>query len=339
MSENNTLNIVNAASKFRQNEDTLKRMAEKCLGKPVWDFHAQELGGGMCNAVYLIQADRQKYVIKIAPQAEPGVLMRHEENSLLNEANMLHLLNERLDIPAPRLIHLDTTREICGADYFMMSFVEGIPLSSMNPKPTDNEISRIKRDVGVICRKISSIHGNKFGIPALQSTHRDNNADFILLLVEMLLKDAADANITIPGITHTGLLALIGENRSVLNDNVFPRYIHTDTWDGNLMIKDNKLTGLIDYAAVFCGDELMHHDFHDFGELNPAFTSGYGKTQFTHSEKIRISVYKIWQRLGMIVECGYRKYDDPNMYSWVHGEFSREVEHLADLISLKNQNG
>ncbi len=76
----------------------------------------------------------------------------------------------------------------------------------------------------------------------------------------------------------------------------------------------------------------MHHDFHGFGELNQNFAAGYRKTTFSRNdEQICISVYKIWQRLGMIVECGFRKYEDKNMHTWVYGEFSREVEYLKNL--------
>ena len=53
------------------------------------------------------------------------------------------------------------------------------------------------------------------------------------------------------------------------------------TWDGNLMIKNGKLTGLIDYAAVLWSDPLLSHDFHDFGDTpDPYFLQGYGKTEF-----------------------------------------------------------
>lgn len=57
----------------------------------------------------------------------------------------------------------------------------------------------------------------------------------------------------------------------------------------------------------------------------------YGKTQFSTDEFIRIQIYKVWQRLGMIVEKVYREYEDKNLYSWVDGEFEKEVEILKEM--------
>jgi hypothetical protein len=58
------------------------------------------------------------------------------------------------------------------------------------------------------------------------------------------------------------------------------------------------------------------------------FLQGYGKTEFTKSEKNRIQIYLIWQRLGMVVERGYREYEDSHMYDWVLDDFSQEVKKL-----------
>ncbi|WP_040949770.1 phosphotransferase family protein [Gorillibacterium massiliense] len=326
--------VVRSSSKFQQTEEILRIMAERALGKSVRSFRSKELGGGMCNAVYLVEADVLKLVLKIAP--DPSVItMRHEKDSILNEANMLKIFEEKIDIPAPKLIYLDTSDDVCGAPYFFMSFMEGTPLMTMAEKPPKEFIFELKRQIGLICRKISSLQAESFGIPVMPETYRDNNCDFILTLFRMLLQDASDKEIEVPGISHDELLALIEAERDGLNEVKVPCYIHTDTWDGNLMVKENRLQGLIDYAAVLYGDPLMNHDFHDFGDPCEAFLEGYGKTEFTHNELIRISIYKIWQRLGMIVERGYRNYEDKNQYAWVLGEFTNEVDHFRMLISKK----
>lgn len=320
-------NIVNSSSKYFQTKEILKDMARQALGRDITDFHEKKLGGGMSNAVYQIEADGTRMVLKIA--SDPAtLLMRHEKDCILNEANMLRIFEEHLDIPAPKLIYLDITCQICKVPYFFMSLIEGEPLLTMDPKPSEDNIMEIKKQVGIICKKISSLQTKYFGIPTLPDTHVEHNYDFITLIFKMLLQDATDKQIMIPDISNEELLFLLEKYKDALNEATNPCYIHTDTWDGNLMIKEGRLEGLIDYAAVLYGDPLMNHDFHDFGEINRNFLEGYGKTEFTKNELIRISIYKIWQRLGMIVERGYRNYDDPNQYSWVHGEFTKEVNHL-----------
>ena len=84
---------------------------------------------------------------------------------------------------------------------------------------------------------------------------------------------------------------------------------------------------------MFWSDPLLSHDFHDFGDdPDPYFLQGYGKTEFTENEKVRIQIYRIWQRLGMVVERGYREYEDPHMYDWVLDDFAREVKKLENEI-------
>ncbi len=326
--------VVNSSSKYRQSEETLRKMTELALGRSVTSLSVKELGGGMSSAVYLIEADGEKMVLKIA--AGPSVvLMRHEKDYILNEANMLKILEKETDIPAPKLLYLDTTCQICDVPYFFMSFMAGNPLLTMAEKPGEVYISAIKKQLGLICKKISSIMADYFGIPVMPETFRDNNCDFMLTLFLMLLQDASDKNIEIPGIEPEELLSMIEAERNVLNEAAIPYFIHTDTWDGNLMIKDDRLEGLIDYAAVLYGDPLMNHDFHSFGELSTDFLEGYGKKEFTDNEQIRISIYKIWQRLGMIVERGYRNYDDKNQYIWVMGEFTDEINNFRQLIDCR----
>ena len=54
--------------------------------------------------------------------------MRHEVQYILTEAEMLKLFQERLDIPMPKLLFYDDSRDICNVPYFFMSYLDGVPL-------------------------------------------------------------------------------------------------------------------------------------------------------------------------------------------------------------------
>ena len=62
-------------------------------------------------------------------------------------------------------------------------------------------------------------------------------------MFDWLLCDAEEKGITIPGITPDDLKKLIRKYEMELDEVTVPFYVHTDTWDGNLMIKNGKLTG------------------------------------------------------------------------------------------------
>lgn len=262
--------------------------------------------------------------------------MRNEVKYIPTEAEMLKLFQEWLDIPMPKLLFYDDSGEICDVPYFFMSYLDGVPLCD-DQTITDAQRADVKKEMGEITRKICSLKADIFGIPNIPESYCRKNSDFINLLFDWLLCDAEEKEIAIPGITSADLKKLIRKYGKELDEVTVPVYVHTDTWDGNLLIKNGKLTGLIDYAAVLWADPLLSHDFHDFGDVpNPCFLQGYGKIEFTENEKIRIQIYRIWQRLGMVVERGYREYEDPHMYDWVLDDFAREVKKLETAVMDHN---
>lgn len=321
---------MNTVTKNHISEDALRKMTEKAFGKSAENFSARELSGGLCSAVYLIEANGEKSVLKIA-SASGVKVMRHEKMYIPSEAMIMKKLNETLDIPMPKLLFYDDSGEFCGVPYFFMSFLRGKPLN-LTQGVTEAQYRRIKEHLGDITARIYEIEVPCFGIPLIPESSRKTNAEFVYMLFEWLLLDAQENNIEVPGISEEELLALIGSNEKSLNGAQSPRFIHTDTWNGNIMVENGEFTGLVDYAAVLFGDPLMSHDFHDFGDApDPYFLKGCGKTDFTDEEKIRIQIYRIWHRLGMVVERGYREYEDVGMYGWVLGEFTKEVEILRKM--------
>ena len=315
--------------------EQIQQMTDQALGHPVAIQNIKRLSGGFCSAVYLVETAEEKMVLKLA--SGTGVkVMRNEVKYIPTEAEMLKLFQERLDIPMPKLLFYDDSGEICDVPYFFMSYLDGVTLCD-DQTITDAQRADVKKEMGVITRKICSLKADIFGIPNIPESYCKKNSDFINLLFDWLLCDAEEKGIAIPGITSADLKKLIRKYGKELDEVTGPVYVHTDTWDGNLLIKNGKLTGLIDYAAVLWADPLLSHDFHDFGDVpNPYFLQGYGKIEFTKNEKIRIQIYRIWQRLGMVVERGYREYEDPHMYDWVLDDFAREVEKLETAVMDHN---
>lgn len=321
---------MNAITKNHLDEALIRRMTERALGKIPKSFTATELSGGLCSAVYLIEADGEKTVLKVASGSDVKV-MRHEKMYVPAEAMIMKKLNAETEIPMPKILFYDDSCELCDVPYFFMTFLRGKPLNMVG-NVTEEQYHSIKEQLGEITRQIYELEAPYFGIPLIPESRCESNAEFVYLLFEWLLLDAREKNIEIPEISADELLSLIQKHEKSLNTAISPRLIHTDTWNGNVMVENGELTGLVDYAAVLYGDPLMSHDFHDFGDYpDPYFLKGCGKSEFSTGEKIRIQIYRIWQRLGMVVERGYREYEDRDMYSWVLGEFVKEVERLKKV--------
>lgn len=319
---------MNAVTKYRLGDSEIEKMYRRAFSDS-GEIKISALSGGFCSSVYLIESGKNKVVLKVGTENSVKV-MWHETAYIATEAQMLKLIGGKTDIAMPELLFYDESGEICDVPYFFMSFIDGKPLNDTEGL-TAEQYDNIKYEVGRLTRKITDMPARCFGIPNITDSFCNRNSDFVILLFEKLLADLEQKGGALKSISHDELMKLIGKFRAQLDTADKPCLIHTDTWNGNVMVKDGEFSGIIDFAAILYGDPLMSHDFHDFGEMNADFLRGYGKTEFDTDELIRIQIYKIWQRLGMIVEKVYREYEDKNLYSWVDGEFDKEVEILKQM--------
>lgn len=319
---------MNAVTKYKLNDNTIEKMYRRAFPDSR-ELRITALSGGFCSSVYLVESGKNKVVLKVGTENSVKV-MWHETAYIATEAQMLKLIGGKTDIAMPEMLFYDESRKVCDVPYFFMSFIDGKPLNDTEGI-TAEQYADIKYEVGRLTRKITDMPAQRFGIPNIADSFCDKNSDFVILLFEKLLADLEQKGGALKSISHDELMKLIGKFRTQLDTADKPCLIHTDTWNGNVMVKDGEFSGIIDFAAILYGDPLMSHDFHDFGEMNADFLRGYGKTEFDTDELIRIQIYKIWQRLGMIVEKVYREYEDKNLYSWVDGEFDKEVEVLKQM--------
>lgn len=319
---------MNAVTKYRLGNSEIEKMYRRAFSDS-GEIKISALSGGFCSSVYLIDSGKNKVVLKVGTKRNVKV-MWHETAYIATEAQMLKLIGGKTDIAMPEMLFCDESRKVCDVPYFFMSFIDGKPLNDTEGL-TAEQYGNIKYEVGRLTRQITDIPAQRFGIPGIAESFCDRNSDLVILLFEKLLEDLEQKGGKLKSISHSELMMLIGCYKAQLDTADKPCLIHTDTWNGNVMVKNGEFSGIIDFAAILYGDPLMSHDFHDFGEINADFLKGYGKTDFSNDELIRIQIYKVWQRLGMIIEKVYREYEDKNLYSWVDGEFEKEVEILKKM--------
>lgn len=194
---------MDAITKNWISEEQIQQMTDQALGHPVAIQNIKRLSGGFCSAVYLVETAEEKMVLKLA--SGTGVkVMRNEVKYIPTEAEMLKLFQERLDIPMPKLLFYDDSGEICDVPYFFMSYLDGVPLCD-DQTITDAQRADVKKEMGVITRKICSLKADIFGIPNIPESYCKKNSDFINLLFDWLLCDAEEKGIAIPGITRLTL--------------------------------------------------------------------------------------------------------------------------------------
>lgn len=321
--ENNDILLV----KNYQTDETIRRMYEKSFGNSSSGLKISRLSGGLKNAVYSLEKDGRRVVLKIAPKDESRMLSL-DRNTFGWEANMIQRL-ESLGIPTPSLLDYDDSLEICDVPYIFMTYIEGQPLLDTKKDLSIEQIARIEYDLGSISYKISSIKRDKFFLPSHPNITFSNNYEFIRTLFQLLLKDAKSKNLMIDVIGYDDILKLIELNKDNLNNISSICLTHCDLWDGNILIKDGKISGILDFADMYFCDELMTFYFHTIDKQTSAnFLRGFNQKVLTIDAKVRIEIYRLYVLLKMIVDVEFKGY---GRYDWMYEKFNNQYKKVRKL--------
>ena len=313
-------------SKNFQSDLIIKKIYENYFNKSSDNVIIISLTGGTKSAVYLLQDDKNKIVLKISTKQQDK-LLSFEKNTIWWESKMLKLM-ELKSIPAPRLFKYDDSCKICDSPYILMSYIEGKTFEECKKNLSENEINNIEYQIGQVCSNICEIRGNDFYLPSNPEKKYNNNFEFILDLFNMLLEDANRKNINIGILSYDEIIQLIKKYEEILTNINNLCLVHSDIWDGNIIIKDGKISGIVDFADIYFCDELMTFYFHTIKpETSKKFLEGFGKDNLTFEENIRISIYKLLVLLKMYVESNYKHFKNNE---WILNKIYNEISILQD---------
>jgi fructosamine-3-kinase len=89
-----------------------------------------------------------------------------------------------------------------------------------------------------------------------------------------------------------------------------PRFCEWDLWGSNVMVHDDRITGIIDHERAFWGDPIMEAGFLAAGSVSAGdpsgFLAGYGRGPLTPDELDRRRLYNLHLFLIMVIETFYR---------------------------------
>lgn len=314
MENNNILQVKNYLS-----DEDIKKLYNKLFKSNTEDINITKLTGGLKNAVYLIECKGEKVVLK-TESCENKKTITLDKNAMWWEASMMKELEE-LDIPSPKLLYFDGSCNDIKYPYIFMSYLEGNNYLEEKGHLSEQEREYIDEQVGEICKKISKINKNEYFIPTYSSKKIANNYEFILTLFDSIIKDATLKNIKLNNIEYEEIYNLLSKNKNVLKNNEKISLCHADLWDGNILVKDNRVSGIIDFADMYFGDELFTFYFHTLDGVSEKFLKGYGKEKLTETEKLRIDIYEMFTIFKMIVDCDYKGY---GKYDWMYKKFDEK---------------
>ncbi|MGN0794280.1 MAG: phosphotransferase family protein [Aristaeellaceae bacterium] len=274
-----------------------------------------ELTEGLFNAAYRIEfTDGDAAVLKIAAADSSG-LLSNEINMMQAEITAMQLA-QQYGLPyVPRVRYTDFSRTRCSGSFFFMDCLPGRSLNSCRNELSAQVQAHVQHQVGALQRRLTSIHSDHFGL--LGDAHGfGSQYELVRYLFSNVLRDARARQVDLP-FSDAELFSRLEGDRTIFDDVALPSLVHWDMWEGNLLVENGELSGVIDWERAMWADPLMDDRFRRHNR-NAAFLEGFGQTAFSPAEQGRIVWYDLFLYTTMVTECFYRLYENKEgMLSWL----------------------
>lgn len=209
---------------------------------------------GACNDVYFLKNEKsENFILKLKKETPAD----KEINSLKKEFLILKALAYKKINFLPKI-----TKFISGLDGYLYEYIEG---EDLNRTWTCLHVTDRKKVIDSIVKFQYSIHktSNLEGVK-IKNGHK-NIRNYINFVKRKIEKESGSENDL-----HLSLLKI--EN-IVLDLKYSPvvKIIHNDIHPGNLLIYNNKISGIVDFGKTVCDD--IHKDFSHLISAYPQYTN------------------------------------------------------------------
>lgn len=220
---------------------------------------------GVDQEVKIIQTNKNKFVLKTP---------REENDKILKEIIATKLCSDK-NIPVPKIIYSNK-------DFLIESYIEGMDLDNL--KTSKENFENIYFQIGKLTRLMHSIKGQNFGSVNQNKLIGDKKSQEEAILswipseIERLEKLNYYSSEELNKIKN-----YFERNKHILNtgESVL---LHSDITDSNIVIKNNQVSGFIDFGDLSVGPAMQDFAFmyiNHFGDYKfEKLLEGYGKHNF-----------------------------------------------------------
>ena len=317
-------------TKNHQSPETLRAMAAAAFPHKQL-LEAKELTEGMFNAAYRMDfADGTAAVAKIAAGSAGGFLS-NEVNLMAAEVAAMELLRKEGVPYVPRVYYSDFSRSLCSGPFFIMEMMPGGSLFALRDEIAEETRRRVLFEAGQLQRRLTEVRGEGFG---LLGDERRFAAlyDMLVYMFTNLLGDAARISLDF-GFAPEELWARLARDRAAFDAVTRPSLVHWDMWEGNIFVKEGRLSGVIGWERAMWADPFMDDRFRTRNH-NPAFMEGYGVKEFSAAERRRIHWYDLFLCVTMMTETFYRQYENAeDEIRWLTPQVQAAWEALSQPVN------
>ncbi|MDK2967919.1 aminoglycoside phosphotransferase family protein [Lacrimispora sp.] len=320
---------MKSLTKNIQSEETILHLIHHAFPHAVCNG-IEELTEGYFNVAYKISLDHApSCILKIAPPKDAPV-MSYEKNIMMSEVLAMRTVKEQTGIPVAEVLYYDDSLTQLNSPYFFMEILEGASLHSILPSLSEAVQSEIRTETGRWNRKINGIKGSRFGYPGQPALQGSDWHQVFSLMIKLAFSDAERLSIDLK-VSSEQLFRDLDRSREIFDEVKIPVLVHWDLWDGNIFVKNNRITGIIDWERSLWADPLMEVGFRTYVP-DRDFYNGYGIERLSEKEYLRALWYDVYTMLLVSQECDYRQYETRDMYDWASGHLVDKFNELHRTI-------
>lgn len=322
-----------STTKSKLSNNQINKIIEIAFINKTYALKFEELPDGFFNTLYKIQLDNNSTVVlKVAPKTEVKVLTY--EKNLMNNEVLTYEIFKKNNIPVPTLLFYDNSFTLLDREYFFMSYIDGIPLNKIKNKLSSKQLKLIYIQLGKYMHLLSNIDNLFFGELANKGKQFDNWYICFSNMLFDLFNDAKSINLNLD-ININDVDKLLKKFKHIFEKVKKPHLVHKDLWDGNILLnkKTYNISAIIDCERAIYADSLMEIACAHYDNNNEFINEYYSHSKFSYEEKIKLTFYKFYLYLLMIIECPYRKYENNDQFIWAKEKLNEMYYSLISNIT------
>ena len=261
------------------------------------------------NKVYRVKTDKGNFYLKIYETLE--------EKKVALKLSKLYPLLLKKGIPVPKVIKFDDSLNLIKFPYLVITEVEGEMLCDKILLMSNEEKISFYHDFGITLGKIHTITFNQFGetfdLKTIEPFIEANDKGPFKIYKEMH-KEIVDYRLEYFKDTYfedliNPIKNYFSQNSHLIDYVIVPRLLHIDLNQKNIFVKDNKISGIIDFDGAFIGhneEELMRIEGANFATdliSKDAFFKGYTKIIQLDRNYDKRRVFYYLSRLLVNIDC------------------------------------
>ncbi|SFR81655.1 Phosphotransferase enzyme family protein [Anaeromicropila populeti] len=201
-------------------------------------------------------------------------------------------------------------------------------MNSIYNELNEEEKAGIQQQIGRYSAMLNQLEGERFGYYGQPDKQGENWFHVFKSMIDDTVYDAERKNVDLR-ISVEELHDLLGRDRRYFEEVVTPKFVHWDLWLGNIFVKNNRITGLIDFERCMWADVLMEVGFRTH-DCDKSFLEGYGICELSKNQKIRAKWYDIYLFLIISLESDYRNYETRDPYFWATDRLIQRLSEVQD---------